>query len=308
MDNKENPGISTRPPASAHLLVSSTDRYNDYFSRLAFPTTASTWKTNKYNNILNGYFTRLAITQLNFLWNIPTIVDGKNDVLTLIFDNDEPSEVIMTIGLPGGFYTPTELAAAFETAVTTHPDYDSNWVFTCDFIDNHFVLDVDTGYTLIISPPPDTPGAIDPADSAELRLCYTMGFTNANFEPAETQVTGIPTMLYTRYIDICSNKLTQFQRVKDAATLPQNLTSDQIARVYAVPPNVWINPEQTTNVTFSQPWNMTIDYNTPKHIKWDVNQAIDNFDISCFDEYGDVMYWTPQFPTEYNFTFLASET
>jgi hypothetical protein len=53
---------------------------------------------------------------------------------------------------------------------------------------------------------------------------------------------------------------------------------------------------------------MTIDYNTPKHIRWSPDQAINNFDIQFKDEFGQIITWNTRYPTEYQMTFLASET
>ena len=114
-------------------------------------------------------------------------------------------------------------------------------------------------------------------------------------------------MVYTKFIDICSSRLTQFQRVKDATTLINNTNTDVIARVYACPPNVTLNGAQPGQL-FSTPWVMTIDYNTPKHIRWSPDQAINNFDIQLKDEYGQIIHWSTTYPTEYQMTFLASET
>jgi hypothetical protein len=299
--NSEHNGIATRPPASAQLLVASTDRYNQLFDRLLFPKTSANWILNKQYNILNGYFTRLAITQLNINWNLPTIVEGKNDIFNIIFE-DDGVETDISILIPEGFYSGAELADEIETLVKAHPDYDNLWLFNVVYGAGNFNFFVANTYEIVFTPQDLVP-PVTAQEIAINRLYATIGINIDNFDFAVTQVGGPAPMVYTRWLDIISSRLTQFQRVKDASTQPQTATTDIIARVYASPPNVLCNGD-----SFSLPWNTTIDYNTPKHIKWEVNQAVNNFDIQVYDEWNELMYWTPQYATEYNFTFLASET
>jgi hypothetical protein len=300
MNHSEHSGVPTRPPASAHMMVSSTDRYNTFFDRLVSPTTSADWKMNKAYNLLYGYFTRMAITQIQFEWFIPTIVEGKNSDMFLTID-----DVQIYITIPTGFYSPTTLAAEIQTLVRADADYDADWNFTVTGTTDAFVFDVDSPYEITFEAP--YPDDVSSEAIAINRLYLTMGFYEDNFEPADRIVTGIPLMLYTRYLDICSSRLTNYQKVKDATTMPNNLTQDVIARVYPVPPGQ-SKSESFVENTFDVPFTLCIDYNTPKHIRWSPDQAVNNFDIRVFDEFGELMYWSPEYASEYQLTFLASET
>jgi hypothetical protein len=300
MNTGEHPGVPSRPPASANLMVSSTDRYTTFFEQLISPTTSANWQLNKKQNILSGYFTRLAITQLQFFWNIPTIIQGYNSLFSIDIDDVE-----LTIDIPTGFYTPSELAEEIESGIRTHPDYDEDSNFTVDGTNLGFTFAVSDPFTFTILAP--VPDEIEDAKSLN-RFLILIGARDVNFEENETFTqTGIPTMLATRFVDICSSRLTQYQRVKDATTLPGNVTSDVIARVYATAPSTSTNDDMPGQI-LSIPNIINIDYNTPKHIKWSPDQAIVNFDIQVKDEYGDLIFWSEQYKTEFQFTILASET
>jgi hypothetical protein len=300
MNTGEHPGVPARPPASAHLLVSSTDRYATQYDRLQLPTTSANWRLNKQGYLLNGYFTRLAVTQIQFQWNLPTIAEDVNDILTFEYDGNAFSAI-----LSAGFYSGALLAAELQTEMNTAAGLPANTITVIYSPDNWFVMDAGAGHTLQIdSFDPTVVGALA---NIQNRLLVTLGFTTEWETAAQTLTGGIAPLLWTRWVDICSTTLTKFQRVKDATTLPQNITSDVIARVYAVPPNVSQNAAQPGQL-FSYPWVMTIDYNTPKHIKWSPDEAISNFDIQVRDEFGTLIPWTEEFATEYQLTILASET
>jgi hypothetical protein len=169
----------------------------------------------------------------------------------------------------------------------------------------HFFWDANVGSTTQFVFAPDD--VSDEQNLACMKCLITLGAAEDAVEIQQTHTFGIPPMIYTRWLDICSSRLTKFQRVKDATTMPQFKTADVIARIYAVPPNVSQNPAQAGQL-FSEPWIMTIDYNTPKHIKWNPDEPISNFDVTVRDEFGDLMPWSSEYPTEYQLTILASET
>lgn len=298
----EHPGVPSRPPASAHLMMSSTDRYRDRFDRLLKPTTGAKFTLQRPNNLLSGYFTRLAITQIQFQWNLPTIIEGVNDEFSLVFDETTTVDIVIT----PGWYTVDELATAIETEITDAGNYDEAWDFTCTVVDGALVLQAGVTMIPFIGPPGSS-------EQAPNNFLITAGlFVQDAVETAPSSGTfriyGAPApMLYTRWIDMCSRNLTQFQRVKDNTTLIGNVNDDVIARVYACPPNQILNNSYPGQL-FSEPWIMVIDYNTPKHMKWEVNQAINNFDIELKDEFGQTIYWSTQYPTEFQLTMMASET
>jgi hypothetical protein len=138
------------------------------------------------------------------------------------------------------------------------------------------------------------------------RFYNTIGATPNMFSPAAlTMTSGIPTMKFTRWIDLCSSGLTKFQRVKDSTTLPVDSYTTTLARLYLTPPG---NPPVDTASVAGTPGTWTVDFNTPKYIKWDIREVLSNFDLQLKDEYGALLWWSPQYGCEYAFTLLASES
>lgn len=296
MDMSEGAVRTQRPPSYAQMLVSSTDRYSNPIVRLTYPTTSSNWSLNLKNYALNGYFTRLALTQLQVFWNIPTIIDGVNDVFILNIDGTETP-----FTLTAGFYSGSELATEIENEVSA-----TIGTFTCTYND-------DGGFRFDSGGPEQISFALLDNDvpdyNSNNNFLFTIGAIEPNFT-AQTNTafsTGVAPMLYTRWIDLCSSYLTKYQRAKDQTSDPAAVVSNVIARIYPTPPNVTLNQAMPGQL-YARPFVMCIDYNTPKMIMWNKDEAISNFDLQLRDEYGNFLPWSPEFGTEYQLTILASET
>ena len=290
--SSEHPGVPQRPQASAHLLVDSVDRY-----KFGYPLTANgiispfNWRLNFQNNVMTGYFTRLSINQIQFCWNLPTIMYEYNDTITFKINGGAPSGVT----IDPGFYTPAQLASEIQGAITV-----AGGTGTCQFIDK-------LGYFAITPTGGTTSIELVITDDRDRRFLSTTGFTGLLKTSLLIPyiVSNVPSMLPTRYVDICSQYLTKYQRVKDNTTLPASVTTDVIARVYPIAPNTkqFIN---STTTTCPSPAVLCIDYNNPKYIMWSPGEAISNFDIQVKDEDGNILPDT--YPCEYQLTILTSET
>lgn len=304
----ENPGVPQRPPASAYMLVDSLDRYGKFYPNENNFTSSSDWKLNFQTPVIQGYFTRLCLTQVNFNWNIPTILFNYNDLM-LISVLNTPDADLQTITLSPGFYTPTTLAAQIQSkCVTAFP----NSSITCvwDPLLGCFTLatGVVGGFIGII-------GNTAPSGSSvimrRVRCLQTLGFANVAISgpnPTDNSVSGnCPTMLATRFVDICSSFLTKYQRVKDGTTLVMSPRQDMICRLFAVAPNTRYNITANDSPG-STPFTIVQDMNNPKFFKWSPDETISNFDIEVRDEYGEILPVQQSFCSEYQLTFMVSET
>jgi len=283
-----------RQPAAASLLIDSMDRYKAGFPQDGNENTSSSnWRTNLPNYVMNGYFTRLAITQLQFFWNLPTIIAGYNDYFIVDYGLD-----VYPITLTAGFYTPNTLAAEIQTRLLAEIPGSG---FTCTFSGGAFLLTATDPFII----EPSFSGAVN--DIRIVHTLQTLGFVNAGDAAATTFIGGVPTMLPTRFIDILSSYLTKFQDVKDSSTSQAIIYNCIIARVYPVPPNTRIDIAPDGGPS-ENPFIITIDYNVPKQIMWSPNEALANFDIQLRDEFGDLIPWSPQYGCEYQLTMYASES
>lgn len=307
MSSSEHPGTPQRPPASAYLLVDSLDRYGvGWPANDKTATTSSNWKLNFQTASLYGYMTRIALTQLNFQWNIPTILAGYNDRVFIVVNSNPVVQGYVV--LDQGWYTPDALATEIETKLQALAPANN---FTCIFNDTSGCFQIDGTNEFWFIPPNGATPTADGLSNVLIRTYLTLGFLGKyNNQPATLSnraFGGVPTMVATRFIDICSSYLTKYQRVKDSSTLINSPRQDMIARLYPVAPNTRINLTGD-NSQGSTPFNICVDYNTPKHSMWSPDEAVANFDIQVRDEFGDLLPWNTDFGCEYQMTFLATET
>jgi hypothetical protein len=294
IDYHEKEAMPIRQPAYAELLVDSEDR--------APGQTPANFTIYRNQALLYGYFYRLAITQLQLHWDMPTIVSDVNNKFEIVLSPGPGSTLVV---IPEGYYTPTTLAAAIQTAIQAAGGAFAT--FTCAFNDLNggFIINSGSAAQFTITAPNPT----SPSYSLFRNTARSIGLTSPNYTtPAAIQNLGSPGLLYTRYIDIISRNLTKYQRVKDSDTSATNVKSFIVARIYLSPSNSLIETTSTSGIG-SKPFTLTIDYNTPKFIKYSPDEALNESDLQVLDEYGDQLYWDGTAAAwEFAFSLYASES
>ena len=207
------------------------------------------------------------------------------------------------LSITQGFYTPSELATAIQAAVRVAT---AAATFSCTY---------DTPNKNVFTFSDTTPFffgfPVNPASSTSVvnqytRFYNTIGAVSPMFAgAATTHTSGVPRMCFTRWIDICSSNLTKFQRVKDSTTLAKDSYTTTLARMYLSPPGEY---QVQSSINLGIPTSWSVDFNTPKYIKWDVKEVLSNFDLQLKDEYGALLWWSVDYGCEYAFTLLASES
>ena len=311
MDHTEHPGIPQRPPASAYLMVDSTDRQpRDAVFNVPIASPANDFYINRNQALLFGYFTRLAITQLQFDWSVQTIMTGVNDTFVINYGGTN-----YEVKLDNGYYNPTTLAAEVETQLQA---IGALAAFTCIWNPLYQSLQIDSnvaspGGDFFFVTPSDGPLLSPPVSNQVLTRTYrTLGVGNNNTgitsPPTNTQFLGTPKLIMTDYVDIVSRNLTKYQRVKDTDTAPLNNKSYLIARVYLCPPGQRVITDASGGLGDS-PFFICVDYNTPKHIKWSPGEPVSQIDLQVLDQYGQLLPWdSVEAPWEFQLTIVASET
>jgi hypothetical protein len=310
--DKTHSSQTIRLPAYTELLIDSTDRYKNGFpDNYQQITSSSNWRTNVQNYALNGYFTRVAVTQIQFQWNLPTIIAGYNDSFYVDISGGVDAGVHEIILVPG-YYNPQDLAAEIEDQLQAECPGSG---FTCvwSVLNGAFVIQATESFIIVsLSTIAST---LAPGDANRFRRTYTtLGFqySGASNGASTEYYASPPTMLYTRYIDILSSYLAKFQDVKDSST-SQNLNFNcKIARVYPISASLPTYLTETAGPSYA-PFIITIDYATPKQIMWNPDEAVNNFDIQLRDEFGDIIPYSVDSPDahaacEYAMTLLVSET
>jgi hypothetical protein len=260
--------------------------------------------------LIYGYINRLIISQIQLTYNIPTVNKNLNDAFQIYTGTDD----IAAIQIPYGFYYPDELAATMQTLIAANPilaSYNINVTFTSR---RGFV------FTSTSSPPKTfcfpSPALLRGRGLSALQVQVVLktyrllGMTykdNAEFSLDTTQTSGdYPNFLYTPFIDIYSDILTNYQTVKDTDT-SVNKPKGLIARIYLSGVG---QHQSTTPLTAlgTSSFMMTSDMNVPKIIRWSPDVAVPSIDFQMLDQYGDQIPGGEYgFSTEFQMTLLCIE-
>jgi hypothetical protein len=253
--------------------------------------------------LIYGYFSKIIVSQVQMQYNIPTVSFNRNDVLIVALP---VGPTFVSITIPYGFYPPSDLASALQSLINANP--------TLAPLNMTVAFDPKDGFTFtsvaasnFYFPNPST--ATGNADEIErvYKTYRLLGITLANSVAATSQVSAIyPNFLFTPYIDIYSDVLTNYQDVKDTNTATTKFKG-LIARVYLSSTG---NIQSTSNASAlgTEPFVMTADLNTPKIIQWTPDIAVPSIDIQLFDQYSQLIPGPAEgFSTEFQMTLLCVE-
>jgi len=282
--------MTVRPSSTALLTIDSEDRFANYTQeRLALGNlTGNAYNQSPYNfeivkkeSIMNGFFTRLGLTEVCFPWTIPNI-------------NPKTQQVIVNWSVSGGasgsntitfaqpdFLKPSEIATSLQSNVRAANTNLSSAVIgygngILTNIPQFFYASGVTGASAVrmsFSPMPYN-SALYPYPDTTKQLFDLLGLTSCNavVPPTTTGGIGKPTLCQaTRYIDIVCSQLTYNQPLKD--TTSQQIARDSLCRLYLGDANGFGNntlkpgdsnfcpPGCAPSVIYRQ-------FQTPKMINW----------------------------------------
>jgi len=272
---------------------------------------ANSFEIQSPNSLINGYIQRIVVSQIQVQYNIPTVNEGLNDTFYIY---SATSGEYYEVTIPFGFYRPDELAAFMQIAVRATTGNQGG----APIADMEVTSDPIVGFKFnSVTDQFDFPnpillkGQLNLSDALIENIYKTykmigMGKFNAT-NTSNTQFSfSYPNFLYTPYIDIFSDVLTNYQNIKDTNTSiakPKGL----IARVYL---SGMGNPQITSETTAlgTAPFIMTADMNSPKVIKWTPDVAVPSIDFQVRDCYSDLIPGAKAgFPTEFQMTLLCVE-
>lgn len=277
-DEREQEHATTvRPSATSLLCVDSADRSRSVVASQFETVSPYRFTIAKKQNILTGFFRRIALTEVVFPYYIPNI-NPRTNTIKIIYNGGAEQ----TLTLDDGFYTPTVLAATLETELQT---LTGNPAVTVTYVNGIFVIDVQAGNDIIIFSPTDTYGLFD-----------LLGGTDAWINPGgQILISRVTRCRYTDYIDIVCNQLTYNQELKDGST--SEIIRDVIARIYLegendqpIPVNVKsaaTDVEDTVPGTY--PFTIYRQFSTPKYIEWNKDMPIANLTFEVYDDTGALL-------------------
>jgi hypothetical protein len=294
--------------------------------------------------LMNGYIDRIIVSQIQLQYNLPTIQAGNNDNFVLYVESLPGSGIYVSVVLsfPYGFYNPTELAAMLEIQLNdrtipdeftvTYSQGDPNTIGTVNFPPNAYSF---SGFLILSNrnrnirlPKVDASGnelQIDPDlryTNAQVTTTFKtyklFGFSIINSVASQGQRSyNAPNFLYTPYIDIYSDALTNYQSLKDTDSSVSR-RKGLVSRLYLANANS-IQTTTPNGALGTAPFVACYDFNSPKVIGWSPDTAINSLDFQVRDCYGDLLftnavesfnsitYLTEIFNTEFQMTLLCIE-
>ena len=281
-----------RPPSSSLLTIDSADRFENQIERREVESwtilegtpaprnySAYDFTITKNESIMNGFFTRLAVTEIVFPWAIPNI-NGLTRQIFVRIDVSGSPEVDTLITLNAGFYTPAELAATIQAKVRLLPDCGAFTMsyslapFTNCFLYQSNDINVDIGF----APLTVATSAIN--NPEVMQLFDLLGFNDNNLTPTPASVSRPTLCQFTRYVDIVCPQLIYNQGLKDTSS--QRTVRDALCRVYLG------NADSMTTGTVDPadpdycppgcaPAVIHYIYSAPKQIQWTPNQPVPGY-------------------------------
>ena len=297
--NARQESITIRPASTALLTIDSEDRYKSYVEARDKPTSPYNFTISKSESLMNGFFTRLAVSEINFPWTIPNI-NAKTNKIIIQYSTGGPLQV-QGIQLDTGFYKPYELAIELENYIQNVvgiPSFQMRYgvggvpVFSYTCANPNTVSFQPMAYNSTQYPyPPQTKQLFD-----------LLGFTQINQEQSSTtsQLGSFTYCQAIRYIDVVCNQLTSVASVKDQTS--QTIARDMLCRVYlgdgggtgqSTTGASAIDISGITNAFCPPgcaPRTIGRAFPHPKQIAWIPNQNIPGFlQFQIYDDAGDLL-------------------
>ena len=315
-----NSATTIRNPSTAILAIDSEDRFENYEVQRSNPVASSPYdfSIQKNQSLMNGFFTRIGLTEVVFPWVIPNISIGRDRIIASYGPVGGPyaSSVVF---IPPGFYTPSQVAAALQTSLRTTTGnvlltvtYGSIVTPSITSISPNFQVSTNDGTNIFFNAIPNGSYPFGSIKSTTRQLFDMLGFSIVNTYAATGQIGGATFCQLIKYIDIVCNQLTYNQDLRDA--MSQTVNRDVICRLYlnnnTTPTNILPNSPAFCPIGCA-PFTIYRDFNTPKMIQWSPNQPINgSLRFEVFDDSGESLSSYPVGPyngENWSMTLLVSE-
>lgn len=289
------------PWSNVNMVMNSRDR------------TAGSYNDSQFNaenqNIVQGQIHSLAVSEVNFPYDIPNIQTGFNS-----FELKDVNEILpnVVVRIFPGFYTGTELANAITLDISGQLADPADRV-VCIFEEasqrfgfynqgNPWVLESDytfpPGYTLT-----SKRGPLGKDILSIMGYAYP-GSTPAIFSsnPGSANFSGIAPLSFTQYVDICSPDLCAFQEFPGGSTTNLARRANLICRLY-VSNNIAIQEAEGV-----RPFVINRQYFNARVMKWTTGASIGQMNIQLYDDVGQALLIDEEYyPRNYQITFNVYE-
>jgi hypothetical protein len=280
-------GATIRYPSTAYLTLDSRDRTSG--------ETVFDISIQKKTNVMTGFFTRLALTEVQLNWNIPNINSQlSNNTFTVVIGTTPT-----TVTLPNGFYTVQQALDAIVFLLNASLGASTFSIQTTSLPFGSVNIAKATGTFSITS------------TTLSGQLGFLLGAT-----ASATQQAVVPDLRPFDYIDFVSSQLTYCQDVKDGTSAPLDL--DAMYRLYFNFDGSYTSYDgYGFPILFGyKPDRLLRQIVIPKQIKWDNIQPIGNLTIQLYGRRDLGPFTSPsydriqglaEYGTNYALTFQVSE-
>jgi hypothetical protein len=302
--DRTNKGVDVRNSSTANFLIDSQDRpgFNatTIASTEALANKAADFTITKLGqNLVTGFFTRFAMTEIELEWNVFNVNTNNNTTgVTLVNTSTNAITNFPSISIPIGNYTVQTaldaLVASMNLNVTPQNLFSVvNSVGTLLGAAGKKAIQTAGPWKFAFYRPQGTPlaGPMTP-NLAQNLGCIVWDATSLPLDPAlaltfkTAQTAYSPNLLAYNYIDITCPQLSSQQKVKDATTS----TFDAIDVVYRW---VFANDEADPSVVDSYGYPILQGYlpfksrrylGFPKQIRWDPLLPIGNLQFQVYTD------------------------
>lgn len=332
--NQQNIGQTIRPASTALLTIDSEDRFNSYADKRLAQKPTYNWspysfQITKNSSLMNGFFTRLAVTEVVFPWVIPNVNQKTSTIQIGISSTLGGTYTYSLITLNVAFYTPASLAATLQAVIRAGTSLTGfNMVYGTNSKPQFLYNSGAVGSFVTFAPVAyNTPAY--PYSNTTKQLFDVLGFNaeNTNFginnaaTPHWTESVGTPAVFYAasgdtfaqaiRYVDIVCSQLVYNQALKDTSSSIVN--RDALCRLYLTD-STGVLEAETAPVVYpgNAPFILYRDFSYPKQIQWTPNQPVTGALVfEVYDDQGNpltdsVPYTSAQ--ADWSMTVLVSES
>jgi hypothetical protein len=284
-------GMTIQNPSAALLCVDSADLFQT--NTLLTQLTEIRNNATPYNSLIYkkqalaaGKISRIALTELNFNWSIPTITEFNNIFSVTL--TDPGFEVPVNAQVDIGFYNLTDLATALAADLATAAPVGvaGTWTVSVDPI-TFFI-------TVEYAPAPG-----ETWDNLRVNineLSTMLGFNGQSWAESFGNYlkvrSNFPTLTYTPYIDIVSQRLTKNQHIYDNSSSVTSPIRSLLARVYLNYPGLAARLDEDA-IPGARPFTLNKEFQYPKQIAWEPTENIDSIDLLILDSKGRTLYSEP---------------
>ena len=260
--------VTIRQPSTANLMIDSNDK-NSALSLTPFEFTI-----NKPNSILNGFFTRIGVTEAVLDWCIPNIsADNGNNTISVDISGvgGNTYNNTLTLTLTDSFYTVKQ--AIDEIIILLNAQSGTTGATFSFSLGNS-----------ISTNSIDCSGAVfefnDTVLAEQLDLPIDNGLDIEQF------IGTCPDIRNYRYIDFVSSQLTYNQSLKDSST-NTNVRDVLLRWYFAEDVQEEVDAYGYPILMGYRAFNRRRLYNPPKQIRWDSQQPIGQLSFIVYDEQGE---------------------